>query len=1519
MRSYRNHMGGTVSFRRLLTAFTATLALGLATAGTASATTVWDYEYSGTFIDGTAVGKPFTGGIGAPEYDEKNKLFYVPNSGEPGWVTKLTPAGAGVNFSALGSPIISMTGNGTEIGNPQAAVDYTGGPNDGNVYVAGTTGFAYKHGFFPDGTVIPEFRNPEENLCGIAVVPPDGKEVMVPSRNGNYYYELPHELIEEQIVGDPGFEPGVKKKWSERGKTCKPIFDTAGDTYGVKGGVTNDSTNKIVKVDPDGVEMYEVTSTEQYTGVAVDSSNDDVFTLKGQFGAGSFEWYDSEGRKLGSGFGVEKGPYLGLSGGSFGAAVDPETHDVWVANRREYAGGIRRLEKFVRVNPHVIPGVTAIDPGYDDPNVESVILRGTINPDGVATDDCYFEWGATQSLGSGPIQCIEGDVFTGSSDQTVTAKIAAPKGKRYYYKLFSKNVANGQLAASNTETFIPQDNPKVSFLGVERVNTDGVRFLTEFDPNGGNASFHFEYGTEGKFQHSSAESDTFGFASQPGLFQGLDEYKPGVYESFIDVTGLEPGTTYEYRVVVSNEAGPTALGPQEFTTYVKDQVEPCPNAQVRQQTESSLLPDCRAYELVTARNTGGYDVISDIVPGQDPLDAYPRAQDSLLYSVHFGLIPGISGSPTNLGRDPYVATRTDDGWTTRYEGLPSDGMADEGAFGSPLLGADSQLSTFAFGGPDICDPCYSDGSTNIPVRLPDDSLVKGMAGSTNPAADPVGVVRKSLSADGSHLVFGSDEVFESSANSGSMWIYSRDLESKTTELVSTGTTGAPLAGEVAGLDVSDDGSRVLVGKYVGEDGSGNERFDLYMHLAGNPNSILVADTPNGVLYNGMTADGSQVFFTTRDPIAGDGDLTSADLFRADVGTTSPAPVSRISTGSGGTGNTDLCTPITDWNVVEGGPDCSTVAIAGGGGVASEDGTVFFLSPEKLDGAGNGTDGQANLYVVRPGDAPHFVATIDSSLVKAGPQPPNHPVAKASFVTGLFSPEAMTVDQSNGDVYVIERTGARLARYDSTGAAKNFSSADPWVSGNRITGLTLGQQGRAMVAVDNAPGSPFNGSIYVKQSNFAIGVYAPTGAKRGTIEGFGDACGVAVNQATGTVYVADRTNATIWRLDPLNAVEPVSALNYTKTGLKPEGMSPCGLAADTLGNVYAAQQQTGPMKRFKASDFAAVPPTIAGAELDPAGRTAMVDPTDNHVYVNTGLDIGRYDPTGALIQRFASPTIGTNSRGVAINAATEHVYAPNGETIIEFGVEPIPYEPINNPAPVHGVEQAGVRNSEDFQVTPDGRYAVFVSVVPLTGYQNLGFEQIFRYDSALDEVKCVSCAPTGAVGGSDIGLSSNGLNVTDDGRVFFTTLESFALRDTNERLDAYQWTEGTTALISTGIGQDDSGLLSVSADGVNAFFFTREVLSNLDENGRAVKVYVARANGGFPFDPPRPACAASDECHGPGTQAPPTPNINTQTGSEKPNLAPKRACPKGKVKKKGKCVKKKRGKKKSKRGKNGKRG
>jgi hypothetical protein len=1531
--------------RRLLTGIGAALALTLFLAAAASATTVYDYVYSGDYIDGTAAGKPFDDGladIGFDSHANPDRLI-IANGGSPGTVSRYSPAGTPLAFSTLGTAWFQRE---PSLGDSRLGIDQSGEPTDGNFYVTGAGGPIGVILAKPNGAVsefVPNVTFFGPNGCGIAVTP-DGKELITTAggNNGLRHWTLDGKLLKDEagFIGPEGFKPGMKVRGGESIQACDMAFDNNGDLVAIASGENSNpfagSRGGAYKLTATGKVLYMLSHNSNGASVAVDSATNDVFVLNSpnSFAAEKpdFELFDEDGRLLGGGWGQEEGAYPGILGGSIGMTVDPETGDVWIANRRE-TGGVARVEKFEKTNPHVIPGVTATTPGYSDPDGEQMTLKGVIDPDGVKTVDCHFEVG-TEPSGveesvrinenyerlTTSVPCEQGNELTGSGDQVVTATINTEKGTRYFYKLSSKNEANEQVTTSNTVSFLPQGKPKLTgFLAVDRVNTDGVRFQTEVDPNGGNVSVHFEYGPKGQgLTQSTPESQTFGFDSRLGVFRGENAYTPGIFPVNLEIKGLTPGETYEYRAVATNEAGSVVTQVNEFTTYLPDPgTDPCGNAEVRRQQGGSLLPDCRAYELVSAGDQGGYDVVSDIVPGQDPFDAYPRAKDRMLYSIHFGVIPGISGSPTNLGRDPYLAVRGANGWTTRYVGLPSNGMVDQGSFGSPLLGADGALQSFAFGGTDICNPCFADGSTNVPLRRADGTLEKGMAGSENPAANPVGEVRVPLSENGTHFVFGADEQFEEAGNAGSVSIYDRNLDTGATQVVSTDDEGHTLTGEVAELDVSSDGSHILIGKVVGTDGAGNRLYDLYMHTGSDPDSQVVVDTLGGVIYDGMTDDGSQVLFTTSDDLADDGDSTSADLFKADLGG-GAATISRLSTGSGGTGNTDSCDPVTDWNMPSGPGDCSVVVPADGSGVARDNGTVYFISPEQLDGASNGTAGEPNLYVVKPGDTTEYVGEIDSSAVKPAALPPERPVISPNFITSLSNPEGMVVDQDTGQIYIAERgAGGRIARFASSGAPDAFAEGTG-VGTNRIANSGIGNANESSIAVDSS-GGPLDGAIYVRNNAPTIAVYHRSGVKLGELTGFGNACGVAVDQETGELFVGEyefilsETVGRIRRFVPNTKSSPVSKADYTETSIKTTGQTPCHLAADSAGHVFAANLSGGEVRRYNVSGFGA-DPAVEGTPIIDSSLHLTADQVSGDLYVSLGNRIAVFDSAGNEIQQYgSSESLGSSSDGIGVFPGTKETVALNGNNAVKFGYQPVPYEPIDNPAVLHGVEQAGVHSFEDFQVSPDGRFALFASPVALTGYPNGDHYELYRYDTSNGELKCASCAPTNAVGKSDVKLAPHGLNLTDDGRVFYTTLESLTLRDTNEKKDAYEWNDGRVALISSGIGQDDSALVSVSSDGKDAFFFTRDVLVPLDKNGNVVKVYTARADGGFLFDPPRGLCKASDECHGPGTQPPAPPNINTTQGPEqaRPPVTSKptrKKCRKGKVRRHGKCVRKKRHKK-----------
>jgi hypothetical protein len=1496
---------------RLLAAVAATVAVSLVfLAAVASAKTVYDYVYSGTFFDGTgSTNGQFPTEAAGLAYDAHAERFYVGVGTNPSYISKFTKAGVADPFSVSGLSTTMSVENGS---GPVVAVDQSNTATEGNFYISGSiaNGSIYDDGFTPDGSPLPGFSTYREGICGIAVDPdgnivlswrgglsrlrPDGSIVKVPvtkvEGNGDQFgiYNRP---LQEDFISEGG------------GRGCSPTVDDNGDIYSI---LTYEGfiPDRVVKSDPYGQSYFELTK-ENPRGIAIDSSNGQVFVLEGNQW---FSQYGSDGATLGGEWGKPEGGYPGLTD-ALGIAVDPTTHDVWVLNRSPYAG-VLHVEKFERVNPINIPDTRTTAPEMDNPLGTTAVLKGIVNPGGSTpadkTAECRFEYGTAvefnigESFGS-TIDCSEGTEFTGTEDVEVSAEIPATPTTRYFYRLSSKN-GNGQISRSGPRRFIAEAKPIVKSSFVDAINTDSVRFNAKIDPNFGNTKYLFEYGPVGGFTSSTPESAPFGYV--------VDNYEPGTYSVSRSATGLSPGVEYQYRVVATNEAGSVPGPTQYFSTYLPDPgVDPCPNANARQQTEASLLPDCRAYELVSARNTGGFDVVTDLVPGKAPIPAFPRAGDRLIYSPDFGLLPGIEGSPTNLGLDPHIASRGPDGWTTKYVGLPADGMADDGAFGSPLLGADQSLETFAFGGPEICDPCFADNSINIPLRRPDGTLEKGMAGSLNPAADPAGEVRVPVSADGSHLVFGSEQKFDLAGNEGSVSIYDRNLQTGVTQVVSTLPNGQTMSGDVGQLDMSAEGSRIVVGERISTDGKGNDYWHLYMHVGGSADSVdLTPGATSGVVYNGMTDDGSRVFLTTTDKLLGTDTDLSSDIYEVTVNGGGSAQLRLVTTKGGLPSNDDSCNPPgtpDNWNAVSGAGRCNAVAFAGGAGVASGDGTLYFASPELLDGA-NGDQDQANLYVVEPGGNPDYVATIDSSAGTA-PEPPNHPIVTSEFGGPMSNPAGITVDQATGDVYAAQFGNGKVTRFNPNGTPKEFSS----LGTNSISGFTwVFEPTFAQVAVDNSPG-PANGRIYVVSGSFGstkVSVYDGTGALKGTITGtntpslsLGFACGVSVDQSNGNIYIGDFFGH-VWRYTPSGAT--VAETDYSGGITTP--FSSCNTAA-AAGQVYTNVNESGQVRKYQASDFAlGPPPSPTGTPLATTNAKGVaVDPTNGDVYVDRGTEVAVFDSTGAPLPKVGTGQL-SGSLSPAVDGGNGHVFATrSGSFITEFGIEEIPYTPIDNPAIVHGIQDSEAHSFGDFQVTPDGRYAAFNSDQSLTGFPTLGFGEVYRYDSVASKVDCASCPKTGAVPTSSTSLPRFGAGLTDDGRVFYATLESFALRDTNGARDPYEWSDGSIGLISTGVGKHDSGMLGVGADGVNAFFFTREKLSTQDENSGTYRIYVAREDGGFLNDPPPPPCAAADECRGAGTPIPEPPNINTQTGSQQQTKVLRSPrCPKGKVRHKGKCVKKK---------------
>jgi DNA-binding beta-propeller fold protein YncE len=549
------------------------------------------------------------------------------------------------------------------------AVDNTGGSSDGTVYVANSAnnridaidssgapvasfgsagqinGVEDSPGD-PDTVLAGAFSFP----CGVAV-DQSNANLFVSDQNNNRVWIFDSSGAYLARIAD-----------SALNGPCGLAFSSTGDLY-----VRNANDGKVTRFARKAPTEFEFASTfyapgdngtpddpsddlAAATDVAVDTATDHVYVDRGD----RISEYDSSGLLV-STFGQDA-----LGGSSAGIAIDTTAFAL-------YASAGNRIATFG-------PLVTVADVttgSATDVIDTAATLHGSLDPVGIETTECRFEWGTDTTYGNSA-PCAEGDAFNAAEE--VSAELTGlTAATTYHYRLV---VANGEGENRGQDrSFVTVGPPTLKEVSgpkpvifVSDVSARAATLNAELNPGGAATSWHFEYVEEDVFQAS-------GFANATKVPVPAAQMDAGT--AFLPIStglsGLEPGTRYRYRLIASNLAGPLVSPERGFRTDPL-LAPPAPG----QFPGQNFLPDGRVWEMVSPpeKNGGG---VSDY--GSSTAASPDGERVAYLSTAGFGDTQGSGG----YGSVQYVASRGAGGWTSHALTPTPDPMVNQGFVGTAVL------------------------------------------------------------------------------------------------------------------------------------------------------------------------------------------------------------------------------------------------------------------------------------------------------------------------------------------------------------------------------------------------------------------------------------------------------------------------------------------------------------------------------------------------------------------------------------------------------------------------------------------------------------------------------------------------------------------------------------------------------------------------------------------------------------------------------------------------------------------
>ena len=291
-----------------------------------------------------------------------------------------------------------------------------------------------------------------------------------------------------------------------------------------------------------------------------------------------------------------------------------------------------------------------------------------------------------------------------------------------------------------------------------------------------------------------------------------------------------------------------------------------------------------------------------------------------------------------------------------------------------------------------------------------------------------------------------------------------------------------------------------------------------------------------------------------------------------------------------------------------------VSTLAGTGLAGSDDTAAGVAASFDSPSGVATDSTGNVYVTdsynntirKISTSTAGVVTVTtlagSALDPAGSANGTGTAASFSYPSGIAT-------DSNGNVYVADQNNNIIRKITPAGVVST------WAGTAMVTGSA---DGTVLVATFDSPGgvaTDSSGNVYVADQNNStirkistLGVVTTLAGTAGVIgstdttggaPSFNNPTGVATDSA-GNVYVADSGNHTIRKITPDGVVSTLAGSVGVAGSDNGDGVTtvasfnnPTGVATDSVGNVYVADQNNHTIRKITSAGVVSTVVGVAG--------------------------------------------------------------------------------------------------------------------------------------------------------------------------------------------------------------------------------------------------------------------------------------------------------------------------------------